>query len=64
MFPSLFKGLDMSQFQCDTCEFAKHTRVSFPINNKRSSHPFDLFTVTFGVLPQFQISQGLAGLFL
>ena len=42
MFPSLFKGLDIADFHCDICEFAKHTRVSFPISNKRSSHPFHL----------------------
>lgn len=32
----------MSQFHCDICAMAKHTRVPFPISNKRSSHPFDL----------------------
>ncbi|RVW75295.1 Retrovirus-related Pol polyprotein from transposon TNT 1-94 [Vitis vinifera] len=42
MFPHLFQGLDISEFHCETCELAKHTRVSFPISNKRSSHPFHL----------------------
>lgn len=42
MFPHLFQGIDILEFHCDTCELAKHTRVSFPINNKRSSHPFHL----------------------
>lgn len=42
MFPHLFQGLDISEFHCDVCELAKHTRVSFPISNKRSSHPFHL----------------------
>jgi len=42
MFPSLFKGLDIETFHCDICEYAKHTRVSFPIRNKRSSSPFYL----------------------
>ena len=42
MFPKLFQGLDISEFHCDICELAKHTRVSFPISNKRSSHPFHL----------------------
>ena len=41
MFPYLFQGSDISEFQCETCELAKHTRVSFPISNK-SSHPFHL----------------------
>ncbi|KAJ9705809.1 hypothetical protein PVL29_003762 [Vitis rotundifolia] len=42
MFPHLFQGLDISEFHCETCELAKHTRVSFLISNKRSSHPFHL----------------------
>lgn len=42
MFPSLFKGLNITDFHCDVCELAKHTRVSFPISNKRSLHPFEL----------------------
>ena len=42
MFPHLFQGLDISEFHCETCELAKHTRVSFPISNKRSSYPFHL----------------------
>ena len=42
MFLHLFQGLDISEFHCETCEFAKHIRVSFPISNKRSSHPFHL----------------------
>ncbi|KAJ9671270.1 hypothetical protein PVL29_027317 [Vitis rotundifolia] len=42
MFPHLFQGLNISKFHCETCKLAKHTRVSFPISNKRSSHPFHL----------------------
>ena len=42
MFPTLFKGLDIQPFHCDICEYAKHTRVSFLISNKRSSFPFFL----------------------
>ena len=42
MFPYLFQGSDISEFHYETCEFAKHTRVSFPINNKISSHFFHL----------------------
>ena len=41
-FPHLFQGLDIYEFHCETCELAKHTRVSFPISNKSSSHPFHL----------------------
>ena len=42
MFPYLFQGSDISKFHCETYELAKHTRISFPISNKRSSHPFHL----------------------
>jgi len=42
MFPSLFDGLDVDEFHCDTCQFAKHRRVSFSISNKRSFIPFSL----------------------
>lgn len=41
MFPQLFQGLDVTEFHCDVCELAKHTRVPFPSSNK-SSNPFDL----------------------
>ena len=42
MYPSLFKGLDSREFQCDICQFAKHKRASFPLNNTRSVLPFNL----------------------
>ena len=42
MYPTLFKGLDIQHFHCDICEYAKHTRVSFPISSKRSSSRFFL----------------------
>ena len=42
MFPYLFQGSDINEFHCETCELARHTRVPFPIRNKRSSHPFHL----------------------
>ena len=42
MFPHLFQGLNIFEFHCKTCELVKHTRVSFPISNKRSSHPLHL----------------------
>ena len=42
MFPSLFKGVDVKSFHCDVCEFAKHNRVFFPIQNNRSSFHFYL----------------------
>ena len=42
MFPSLFKNVNVIDFHCDTCELAKHHRVSFPLSNSRSSKPFSL----------------------
>ena len=42
MFPTLFSGLDITNFHYNVRDCAKHTRVSFPISNKRSSHPFHL----------------------
>jgi hypothetical protein len=39
-FPSLFSLNNVSQFQCDTCELAKHYWVSFPANYNKSSLPF------------------------
>ena len=45
IFPYLFQGLDIFEFHCETCELEKHTRVSFLISNKRSSHPFHLIHI-------------------
>ena len=42
MYHFLFKRVDARNFQCDVCEFAKNKRVSFPLTNNKSSHPFDL----------------------
>lgn len=42
MFPSLFKTVNVEDFHCDVCEFAKHKRVSFPMSNNKSSFPFYL----------------------
>jgi hypothetical protein len=42
MFPSLFKNLNVEQFHCEICEFAKHHRVPFPISDSRSMSPFHI----------------------
>jgi len=42
MFPSLFKNLDVEQFHCEICEFAKHHRVPFPTSDSRSVSPFTI----------------------
>ncbi|KAI5323859.1 hypothetical protein L3X38_032932 [Prunus dulcis] len=42
LFPSLFSSLDVSSFQCDTCEMAKSHRVSFPLSSNKSLVPFSL----------------------
>ena len=42
LFPVLFKKLSVESFHCDVCQFAKHHRTNFSLNNNRSSKPFDL----------------------
>ena len=42
MFPSLFTHLDVNNFHYETCELAKHHRMSFLLSNKMSSTPFSL----------------------
>jgi transposase InsO family protein len=42
LFPSLFTTIDVESLHCDVCEFAKHKRLPFPLNNKRSLSPFYL----------------------
>lgn len=42
MFHSLFKNIDVEFFHCEACEFAKHHRVPFPLNNTISLSPFSL----------------------
>ena len=41
-FLIFFQRLDIFEFHCDICELAKHTRVFFPMSNKRSPLPFQL----------------------
>ena len=43
LFPSLFMKLNVESLHCEVCELAKHKRVPFPVNNKRSLFPFYLF---------------------
>ena len=40
LFPKLFTNLSVETLFCDACEFAKHTRVSYPLSNCKSSIPF------------------------
>lgn len=42
MFPDLGRNLEIKNFHCAVCEFAKHKRVSFPLSNKKSDSPFSL----------------------
>ncbi|CAL8167696.1 unnamed protein product [Prunus armeniaca] len=42
LFPSLFSNLDVSSFQCDTCELAKSHHVPFPLSSNKSLVPFFL----------------------
>lgn len=36
MFPTFFENCDSQQLSCDACEFAKHTRVAFPVSDNKS----------------------------
>ena len=38
----MFEKLNVQNFHCDVCEYAKHHRVSFSLINKRSFIPFSL----------------------
>ncbi|CAL2271615.1 unnamed protein product [Prunus armeniaca] len=42
LFPSLFSSLDVSSFQCDTCELAKSHRVLFRLSSNTSLVSFSL----------------------
>ena len=42
MFPILFKNFSIESLYCDSFEYAKHDRVSFPASNKLVSQPFSL----------------------
>jgi len=42
MFPSLFTNLNVEQFHCEICEFAKHHRVPFLISDSRSMSLFHI----------------------
>ena len=42
LFPSLFFNKNVADFQCDICQLAKHTRVSFPHKPYMPSSPFSL----------------------
>jgi transposase InsO family protein len=36
----MYKHCDIESLVCDACEFAKHTRTSYPMSNRRSAAPF------------------------
>ena len=42
MFPSLFKDIVASDFQCEVCQFIEHCYTLFPINSIKCSKPFAL----------------------
>ena len=42
LFPSLFIDKNVNSFVCEICQFAKHTRVSYPIQPYKPSNPFTL----------------------
>ncbi|KAI5323968.1 hypothetical protein L3X38_033041 [Prunus dulcis] len=62
LFPSLFFSLDVSSFQCDTCELAKSHRVSFPLSSNKSLVPFSLVHSDIWGLLKLPLRQGRDGL--
>lgn len=42
LFPKKWSFSSDLDFQCETCQFSKHCRTPFPLNNNRSSSPFSL----------------------
>ncbi|KZV53482.1 hypothetical protein F511_14848 [Dorcoceras hygrometricum] len=42
LYPQLFHNQNVSDFQCDICQFAKHHRSSFPAHSYHASKPFAL----------------------
>ena len=42
LFPKLFKNKRLSNFQCEVCQTAKHTRLVFPAKPYSPSKPFTL----------------------
>jgi len=42
MYPQLFQKLENKKFYCETCEFAKHKRTSFPNKSEKCDTPFYL----------------------
>ena len=42
LFPSLFKNINMSQFNCEVCELAKHQHSVFQARPYKKSTPFTL----------------------
>ena len=43
LFPSLFKNKNPKSFQCEICQFSKHTCSTFPSRPYKPSHPFTVF---------------------
>ena len=40
LFPSLFSKTQFDSLFCDACEYAKHSRNSYPLSNNKSNFPF------------------------
>jgi hypothetical protein len=58
MFPSLFLHNNVSKFQCETCELAKHHRVSFSPSINKSAKPFVLVYIDVWSLSQVVFLSG------
>ena len=42
LFPNLFQNTNLSSFQCEVCQFAKHHRASFSSQPYKPTTPFTL----------------------
>jgi hypothetical protein len=47
IFPNLFKKCSRSELVCDVCEFAKHTRTTYPLLGIRNLKCFDIIHFNF-----------------
>ena len=64
LFPSLFKNINMSQFNCKVYEFAKHQRYFFEFILIKNQPFLLLFIIIFGIHLVYLICLILVGLSL
>ena len=42
LVPSLFRNKNPKEFQCEICQFSKHARTPYSIQQYKKSHPFSM----------------------